>query len=175
MLIHAFIRFCQLVIPRSSHAVLRLITDDPGVWPLHCHIGWHLAGKSAVVFHRGLVININCVQWERWRPSLFNQMLSRNNSFLQPPLTYVHLTHSRVATLISSCRLFSSVPPPISHPEIITIQQPLVRGKLIMAPVGTSPLRAATSPDEPSSRKSTPLISRTYIPNLKSRFACDRL
>ena len=27
----------------ASWAILRLITDDPGVWGLHCHIGWHLA------------------------------------------------------------------------------------------------------------------------------------
>lgn len=26
------------------------MTDNPGVWPLHCHIGWHLAvGKMAVI------------------------------------------------------------------------------------------------------------------------------
>ena len=36
----------QIVIPRNSYAVLRFVTDDPGVWPLHCHIGWHLAGVS---------------------------------------------------------------------------------------------------------------------------------
>ena len=27
----------------GSWAILRLTTDDPGVWGLHCHIGWHLA------------------------------------------------------------------------------------------------------------------------------------
>ena len=32
-----------LVIGGASWAILRLITDDPGVWGLHCHIGWHLA------------------------------------------------------------------------------------------------------------------------------------
>lgn len=39
----------QIVIPRNSYAVLRFVTDDPGVWPLHCHIGWHLAGMSAML------------------------------------------------------------------------------------------------------------------------------
>ncbi|KAK4689611.1 hypothetical protein P7C73_g475, partial [Tremellales sp. Uapishka_1] len=39
-----------LQIPGQSWAILRLITDVPGVWPLHCHIGWHLAaGKMAAV------------------------------------------------------------------------------------------------------------------------------
>ncbi|GFZ52064.1 hypothetical protein JCM24511_09836 [Saitozyma sp. JCM 24511] len=31
-------------------ALLRIITDNPGVWPLHCHIGWHLSeGKLAAI------------------------------------------------------------------------------------------------------------------------------
>jgi FtsP/CotA-like multicopper oxidase with cupredoxin domain len=39
-----------LVIGGGSWAILRLITDDPGVWGLHCHIGWHLAmGKVSRV------------------------------------------------------------------------------------------------------------------------------
>lgn len=39
-----------IVIPQWSYAVLRIKLDDPGVWPLHCHIGWHLAaGKMAAV------------------------------------------------------------------------------------------------------------------------------
>jgi hypothetical protein len=26
------------------------MTDTPGVWPIHCHIGWHLSeGKMAAV------------------------------------------------------------------------------------------------------------------------------
>ncbi|GFZ52063.1 hypothetical protein JCM24511_09835 [Saitozyma sp. JCM 24511] len=39
-----------LQIQGGSWAVLRIITDTPGVWPLHCHIGWHLAqGKMAAI------------------------------------------------------------------------------------------------------------------------------
>ncbi|KAF9516441.1 multicopper oxidase [Hydnum rufescens UP504] len=39
-----------LVISRSSYAIIRIITDNPGVWPLHCHIGWHLGvGKMATI------------------------------------------------------------------------------------------------------------------------------
>lgn len=33
----------------NGHA-LGIITDTPGVWPLHCHIEWHLAqGKMAAI------------------------------------------------------------------------------------------------------------------------------
>ncbi|KAL7422408.1 hypothetical protein Q5752_003054 [Cryptotrichosporon argae] len=39
-----------LTIDANAYAVLRLVTDTPGVWGLHCHIGWHLAaGKLAAV------------------------------------------------------------------------------------------------------------------------------
>ncbi|TXT09204.1 hypothetical protein VHUM_02678 [Vanrija humicola] len=39
-----------VTIDHESWAVLRLITDTPGVWPIHCHIGWHLAvGKMGVI------------------------------------------------------------------------------------------------------------------------------
>lgn len=40
-------------IPGSSYAVIRVITDDPGVWPIHCHIGWHVGvGKLGVLVVR---------------------------------------------------------------------------------------------------------------------------
>ncbi|KAF9515686.1 multicopper oxidase, partial [Hydnum rufescens UP504] len=39
-----------LVITRNSYAILRIVTDEPGVFALHCHMGWHLAhGKMAAV------------------------------------------------------------------------------------------------------------------------------
>ncbi len=39
-----------LLITEGSYAVLRIKLDNPGGWPLHCHIGWHLAaGKMASV------------------------------------------------------------------------------------------------------------------------------
>ena len=37
-------------LPVSSWALLRIPLDDPGVWAIHCHLGWHLAnGKLAVI------------------------------------------------------------------------------------------------------------------------------
>ncbi|WRT68659.1 uncharacterized protein IL334_005638 [Kwoniella shivajii] len=42
-----------IFIPGNSYAVLRVRTDNPGVWALHCHIGWHLAvGKLATMIVR---------------------------------------------------------------------------------------------------------------------------
>ncbi|KIY35982.1 Cu-oxidase [Cryptococcus gattii E566] len=44
----------------GSWVVMRLVTDNPGVWALHCHIGWHLAkGKVGddVIFPTNLVTN----------------------------------------------------------------------------------------------------------------------
>jgi len=42
-----------LVIGGGEWALLRIITDNPGVWPIHCHIGWHLAvGKLGVFIIR---------------------------------------------------------------------------------------------------------------------------
>lgn len=39
-----------LLIGQWSYAIIRIPLNTPGVWPLHCHIGWHLAsGKMAAV------------------------------------------------------------------------------------------------------------------------------
>lgn len=39
--------------PSNSWAAIRIVTDTPGVWPIHCHIGWHLSeGKMAIVVVR---------------------------------------------------------------------------------------------------------------------------
>nr|AXA19830.1 laccase [Cryptococcus neoformans var. neoformans] len=44
------VRKDTLWIQGGSWAVLRITADNPGVWALHCHIGWHLTeGKLAVI------------------------------------------------------------------------------------------------------------------------------
>ncbi|WVN86158.1 uncharacterized protein L203_101319 [Cryptococcus depauperatus CBS 7841] len=44
------VRKDTLWIPANSWALLRIMTDNPGVHAIHCHIGWHLAmGKLAAV------------------------------------------------------------------------------------------------------------------------------
>ncbi|EGG02374.1 multi-copper oxidase laccase-like protein [Melampsora larici-populina 98AG31] len=38
------------VVPGGTYRVLRVVADNPGVWILHCHIGWHLgAGFAGVI------------------------------------------------------------------------------------------------------------------------------
>lgn len=41
-------RDTQLLLPGTEenpgYLVLEFETDNPGVWPLHCHIAWHSAG-----------------------------------------------------------------------------------------------------------------------------------
>lgn len=42
-----------IVVPSASWALLRLPLDDPGVWAIHCHLGWHLGlGKLGIVVVR---------------------------------------------------------------------------------------------------------------------------
>lgn len=47
-------RDVQLIQPGSpavpSHLVIQYNTDNPGVWPFHCHIAWHVSG--------GLYVNV---------------------------------------------------------------------------------------------------------------------
>lgn len=43
-------------IPGFGWGVLRFVVDNPGVWPFHCHIGWHIES--------GLVLQVNALQEE---------------------------------------------------------------------------------------------------------------
>ncbi|UZJ55563.1 hypothetical protein CBS101457_004883 [Exobasidium rhododendri] len=47
-----------IVIPEQSFAVLRIFSDIPGVWPLHCHIAWHLNSG----FMAALLVHPNAVK-----------------------------------------------------------------------------------------------------------------
>lgn len=33
-----------LTLAGGTHVVLRIRGDNPGIWPLHCHIHWHAEG-----------------------------------------------------------------------------------------------------------------------------------
>lgn len=47
-----------IVVPPAAFAVVRVLADLPGVWIVHCHIGWHLGGGFAgVVIVQPDVIN----------------------------------------------------------------------------------------------------------------------
>ncbi|KAL1635049.1 hypothetical protein SLS58_010389, partial [Diplodia intermedia] len=40
-------------LPPDGHLVIQYALDNPGVWPLHCHVTWHLsAGMFASVVER---------------------------------------------------------------------------------------------------------------------------
>ncbi|WWC90449.1 uncharacterized protein L201_005384 [Kwoniella dendrophila CBS 6074] len=55
-----------IFIPGDSYAIIRIRTDNPGVWALHCHIGWHLAvGKLAAVIVRPDEVR-KCEQPDKW-------------------------------------------------------------------------------------------------------------
>lgn len=42
------------LLPAGGHLVLAFRTDNPGVWMLHCHVGWHLEQGFAVqIVERG--------------------------------------------------------------------------------------------------------------------------
>jgi FtsP/CotA-like multicopper oxidase with cupredoxin domain len=41
------------VVPANSYIVIQLTADNPGAWPLHCHIAWHVsAGLYMTVLER---------------------------------------------------------------------------------------------------------------------------
>jgi hypothetical protein len=41
------------VVPANSYIVLQMTSDNPGAWPLHCHIAWHVsAGLYLTVLER---------------------------------------------------------------------------------------------------------------------------
>ncbi|KAI9767873.1 MAG: hypothetical protein M1840_005366 [Geoglossum simile] len=43
-------RDTQQILPFGGFAVFQFDADNPGVWPFHCHIAWHVSG--------GLYVNI---------------------------------------------------------------------------------------------------------------------
>lgn len=44
------VRRDTIVVNAQSWLVFRFITDNPGVWFLHCHINWHLqSGLAATI------------------------------------------------------------------------------------------------------------------------------
>jgi hypothetical protein len=36
--------------PAAGYLVLAFVTDNPGVWLMHCHIGWHTSMGFALQF-----------------------------------------------------------------------------------------------------------------------------
>jgi hypothetical protein len=41
------------LLPANGYLVLQITADNPGIWPLHCHIAWHVsAGLYVTVMER---------------------------------------------------------------------------------------------------------------------------
>ncbi|KAH3678449.1 hypothetical protein WICMUC_001466 [Wickerhamomyces mucosus] len=52
-----------------KYAVIRFIADNPGIWPFHCHIGWHMEA--------GLVMQLNIMPnvYRNWEfPDQWNEL-----------------------------------------------------------------------------------------------------
>ncbi|KAH9907554.1 Cupredoxin [Xylariomycetidae sp. FL2044] len=69
-------RDVQMLLP-NSYIVLQWNQDNPGIWPLHCHIAWHLAaGYNWMVLERpdDIMTEMNipdimqqtCTDWDAW-------------------------------------------------------------------------------------------------------------
>jgi FtsP/CotA-like multicopper oxidase with cupredoxin domain len=62
---------------QGGHLVIAFFTDNPGVWLMHCHIGWHVAMGFALQFISGqeqikdtvtdtCLVNDVCNNWRPW-------------------------------------------------------------------------------------------------------------
>ncbi len=61
-------RDVQMLLP-GSYIVIQYTQDNPGVWPLHCHIAWHLSNGFAWM----VLENPDSVQNEMQIPSIMAQ------------------------------------------------------------------------------------------------------
>ncbi|KAI4862115.1 putative multicopper oxidase [Hypoxylon rubiginosum] len=65
------------ILPPNGHLVVQFETDNPGVWPFHCHVAWHVsAGFDVNILERAQdlvnlpntaeVMNQTCTAWDAW-------------------------------------------------------------------------------------------------------------
>lgn len=71
-------------VPPFGFAVLRFVVDNPGVFPFHCHIGWHIEA--------GLLLQVNALQSE-WMKQEYNPQWADmcGYDFSDPHLTDLHI------------------------------------------------------------------------------------
>ncbi len=73
------------MLPANGHLVIAFKADNPGVWLMHCHIGWHTAqglalqlveraGEIPAVASDVAAMDQTCDNWNAW---------SRADSLLQ--------------------------------------------------------------------------------------------
>ncbi len=73
-------RDVQIVQP-NGYLVIQYDTDNPGVWPFHCHIAWHVSGglyvnlmeQPAKIGDRGAVPQVS----SRTRPTRLSFIITR--------------------------------------------------------------------------------------------------
>ena len=64
-----------IIIPPYGFAAVQFEMDNPGIWPFHCHVAWHLSGGQAInilyqpesipAIPDGFV-NGSCANWDAW-------------------------------------------------------------------------------------------------------------
>lgn len=66
------------IIPALGYAVLQFDTDNPGVWPFHCHTAWHQSGGMTmnllvrpddIVQPLQSTKEATCTPWSQWQES----------------------------------------------------------------------------------------------------------
>ncbi|RDW60604.1 multicopper oxidase-3 [Coleophoma cylindrospora] len=80
------IRRDTTILPPSGHLVMQFTTDNPGIWPVHCHVAWHVsAGFLMNIMERPQDIDAQqnieqimaqtCDAWDAWsRENVVNQV-----------------------------------------------------------------------------------------------------
>lgn len=64
------------MLPAAGYLVLGFVTDNPGVWLLHCHIGWHTSQGFALQLVERMsdipatvddaAVQANCDAWQAY-------------------------------------------------------------------------------------------------------------
>ncbi|KAG5924285.1 hypothetical protein E4U42_004702 [Claviceps africana] len=65
------------LLPPNGHLVMQFETDNPGIWPFHCHVAWHVsAGLLVNIMERPLslpsrsqiprIMEQTCKDWNAW-------------------------------------------------------------------------------------------------------------
>jgi hypothetical protein len=64
-------------LPANGYLVIAFLTDNPGAWLMHCHIGWHVAQGLALQFIEReseikALLDVNevestCKAWDAWK------------------------------------------------------------------------------------------------------------
>ena len=64
------------IMPANGYMVVQLTADNPGVWPFHCHIAWHLSA--------GMLINV-VLQPDKLRQNKIPEVVAQtcDGEFLQ--------------------------------------------------------------------------------------------